>query len=360
MTLMLSAKRISKSILIGIFVVMTVAITFVSCNIGVRAVHAATVYGSPTDPNIKYIGRWDISSSTIHTSYWPGAYLKTDFTGTTVKIKLAGTVKIYVKIDNGPDTFYNNVSGTVNLTPTRLAAGTHSLRVAAYSEHDDIQFQGLVLDSGAKTVAPNVSPQLIEFVGDSITAGATTTKHALSDYAWLIGEQLSVEHTQIAQGGICLVDGIQCGSPNAIGMSKQFFKLQTVYFPNSPAWNFSRYQANEVVINLGTNDNGYHDSDATFQSTYITFLQNIRKEYPNARIFVIRPFKGAKAAYALAAVRAINAAGDKSVEYIDTTNWITNADTNDGTHPSDAGHVKIANKLGPILAHYLGLSWKNL
>jgi lysophospholipase L1-like esterase len=345
-----SMKRIFLSIVIG---ALAVAILFGSFSLTTH-VHAATGVGTPTDPNIKYIGRWDTSTSTVATSYWPGAYFKTAFTGTTVKIKLGGSVNIFASIDHGADTFYANANGTVNLTPTPLTAGTHALRIATYSEHDVLQFQGLLLDAGAKTLAPAISAQLVEFVGDSITAGATTTKHALSDYAWLVGEQLGVEHTQIAQGGICLTDSVQCGSPNAYGMSRQFFKLQTVYFTNSPDWDFSRYQASAVVINLGTNDNGYHVSDATFETAYITFLRKIRARYPHAAILVLRTFKGAKAAATLAAVNAANTTYAANVHYIDTTGWITAADTNDGLHPSDAGHIKIAKLLAPIVASFLG------
>jgi lysophospholipase L1-like esterase len=344
-----SAKRILQSLAI---IALAIAILLSSFHPTTGA-HAATAVGTPGDPNIKYIGRWDTHSSTVAASYWPGAYLKTEFTGTTVKIKLGTTVSFFANIDNKTDTFYSKVIGTINLTPTRLAAGTHTLRIAAYSEHDDLQFQGLLLDPGAKTLMPTISPKLIEFVGDSITAGATTTKHALSDYAWLVGEQLKVEHTQIAQGGICLSDSTLCAT-TGIGMSSQFFKMQTVYFPNSPNWDFSRYQANVVVINLGTNDNGHHISDAAFQATYVAFIQKIRTKYPHAIILALRPFKGAKAAATLKTVQAVNAAGDKNVHYIDTTGWITAADTNDGLHPSDAGHVKITKHLAPIIASYLG------
>ncbi len=354
MTSVLPTKRISWNILIAVLV----ALACLGSIITTKAVHAAGNNVLPTDPNINYVGRWDTSSSTVHTSYWPGAYFTTTFTGTTAKIKLAHSANIYVLIDNGKDTFYANAIGTVNLTSTPLAAGNHSLRVAAYSEHDDIAFQGLVLDTGAKTVATPISSQLIEFVGDSITAGATDTKHALSDYAWLIGENLGVKHTQIAQGGICLTDHVQCGSPNAIGMSRAYFNSQTVYFPNSPSWDFSRYRPRIIVINLGTNDAGYHVSAATFESAYITFLQNIHAKLPNTHIIVLRTFRGTMAAPTLAAVKAANAAGDNDVRYIDTTGWITSADLNSGPHPSDAGHVKIANKLGPILAPILGLTWK--
>ncbi len=315
--------------------------------------HAATNSGLPVDPNIKYVGRWDTSSSTVHTSYWPGAYFKTNFTGTTVKIQLAASVNIYVSIDNGADTYYHNVSGTVNLTPTPLAYGIHSLRVTSPTEHDDIQFQGLFLDSGATTMSTTLSSQLIEFIGDSITAGATDSKQELSDYAWLTGEQLRVEHTQIAQSGICLIDNVQCSLPMSVGMSRQFFKLQTLYFPNSPDWDFSRYQANVIVINLGTNDADWKLSDTTFQSTYITFLQNIRSKYPKAVIFAMRPFNGSKEGPTQAAVQAVNAAGDTNVYYIDTTGWLSASDFN-GLHPNDGGQAKAANRLTPIVAAALG------
>ncbi|HET8843761.1 MAG TPA: carbohydrate binding domain-containing protein [Ktedonobacteraceae bacterium] len=304
----------------------------------------------PTDPNIKYVGRWDTSSTTVATSYWPGAYLMTAFTGTTVSIRLASSANFYTTIDHGADVFHSNASGTINLTLTPLASGTHTLRVAAFTEGDFIHFQGLVLDTGATTVAPNLSSQLIEFIGDSITAGATDTKRALSDYAWLIGEQLGVRHTQIAQGGICLVDNVSCPSGSSIGMSRQFFKLQTVAFPNSPNWDFSRYQANAVVINLGTNDFN-RDSDAQFQSTYETFLRGIRSVYPAARIFVLRTFANVKVAPTQAAIQTV---GDPNVQFVDTTGWLTSSDFTDGIHPSDSGQMKVANRLAPLIASALG------
>jgi lysophospholipase L1-like esterase len=337
-------KSISWTILVRVLLlILSIASAFT-----VPTVHAASRTIPPTNPHIKYIGRWDTSSRTVYTSYWGGAYFETRFTGTTVSIQLANSVNIYVKIDKGDDTFYPNANGTVNLTPTPLAPGTHLLRVAASADAGSIAFQGLVLDAGAKTVTPKLSSKLIEFIGDSITAGYSDHKGALSDYAWLIGEQLGVQHTQISYSGICLVD-IQCYSPNPIGMSKQFFKLQTVLFPNSPDWDFSRYQASAVVINLGTNDNSRVTDDA-FQSSYESFLRNIRKVYPRSRIFVLRTFAGIKAAPTQAAIQAI---GDSNVQYIDTTGWVSPSDTNDGIHPSDAGHAKIANKLGPIIETYL-------
>ncbi|MBV9709865.1 MAG: hypothetical protein JO011_02980, partial [Ktedonobacteraceae bacterium] len=77
-------------------------------------------------------------------------------------------------------------------------------------------------------------------------------------------------------------------------------------------------------------------------------------------IVVLRTFLGRKAASTLAAVKAVQAAGNNNVQYIDTTGWLDPSDYNSGPHPSDAGQIKVANKLGPILAPMLGLTWKNI
>jgi hypothetical protein len=63
----------------------------------------------------------------------------------------------------------------------------------------------------------------------------------------------------------------------------QFFKLQTIYFPTSPNWDFSRYQASTVVLNLGTNDNENHVSDATFETAYMHGLP--ARGYPCVETF---------------------------------------------------------------------------
>ncbi|HLZ62979.1 MAG TPA: GDSL-type esterase/lipase family protein [Ktedonosporobacter sp.] len=348
---LLFKKHILYSVLLLIFIQLTLY-----SNIGLeRRVYAATSPGAVNDANIKYVGRWDTGSSTVVKSYWGGAYFKTGFTGTTVKIQLAAPVTIWVSID-GTDTRYENVSGLVDLTPTPLVARKHFLRVAAQSEKDSIQFQGLVLDAGASTFAPPLSSKLIEFVGDSITAGWLDTRRALSDYAWIVGERLSMEHTQIAQPGICLIDGVQCYSNYPIGMSQQFFKTQTVDTPNSSNWDFSRYQPEAVVINLGTNEHWTGQSDVLFEKTYINFLQRMRTTYPNALIFVLRTFGGHKVDQTMSAVQSLIATEEENVSYIDSTDWLSKDDyVSDGVHPNDEGQVKIADALEPILAEALNV-----
>lgn len=308
--------------------------------------------GALGDTNIKYFGRWDFSSITQYVSYWGGAYFKVKFSGTTVKIKVGTTTNYYAKIDNGAWTSYIGASGTINLTPTPLASGTHTLSVAQGKDYNYVfNFQGLILDAGATTSAPTVATNLIEYIGDSITAGYTDPQADVSDYAWVCSEALGTEHTQIAYPGINLVSGY-----TGTGMDAQYFKQQSLAYPSSPNWDFTKYTARIVVINLGTNDTNNSVPDATFQTNYTTFLVNIRAKFPNAEIFALRTFSGTKAAATAAAVTARNTAGDAKVHYVNTNGWLTpgSSDFTDGTHPSVAGHIKVSNQLQPLLAPYLG------
>lgn len=324
---------------------------------------AATGDGGLADSNISYVGRWDKSDSTVYRSYWGGAYVGTKFTGTTVKVKLASSTTFMAILD-GTLTTYSNQSGTVNLTPTPLASGTHTLQVVAFINNGELPFQGLVLDAGASTLPSDTRP-LVEFIGDSITAGATTTNGPVSDYGWQTGEQLGAQHTQIAWSGITLADGYNYSGTNWPGMESIYFKRMAVNHcadvacTGNPLWDFSNYSAKLIVVNLGTNDQNLGaDStpSATFQSRYTTFLQNIRAKHPIADIFVLRTFNGYYVAETQAAVNARVSAGDTKVYFVDTSGWLTSgtSDFNDWFHPSDSGHLKVASRLAPILQPYLG------
>ncbi|WP_433174910.1 GDSL-type esterase/lipase family protein [Actinoallomurus sp. CA-150999] len=330
----------------GMVAVLALGWGAMTAAVGPAAV-AALSDGGPGDADIAFVGRWTQSASDAVPN-WTGAYLKTSFTGRTLHIKQRDAVNMYVSIDGAPEVFYAGVRGTVNLTPTALAAGTHTVQVS-YRSGDTI-FQGFTFDSGAGTVAPVISPKLIEFVGDSITAGYLSSKLAVTAYGWVLGEKLGVRHVQIARAGYCLV----MTADGCTGQSTQFFRLAST---GTTAWDFTRYQASAVVINLGTNDVGHGVTDATFQSTYTGFLQNIRAKYPNAALFVMETFKRRYVAATKAAVAARNSAGDRNVYFVGTEGWLTdNVDYADGNgHPNDAGHIKIANDLAPIIAPKIGV-----
>ncbi|WP_328835688.1 GDSL-type esterase/lipase family protein [Streptomyces europaeiscabiei] len=330
-----SGRRGLAAVLTAVLVACLVSLA------GITHAHAAPGDGSVSDPNIAYVGRWDTSSGTTAVANWTGAYVQASFTGTTVKVKARDAVNFYVSVDGGPDVFHAGVRGTVNLTPQPLVSGTHTLRITYRS--GDTAFQGLVLDSGARTVAPGAPAGLIEFVGDSITAGALTDRLALDSYAWKTGERLGMRHTQIARSGYCRVAQSGC-----TGLSGQFFKSASTGATN---WDFSRYRASAVVINLGTNDIGHGVSGAAFQSAYTAFLRDVRAKYPDAVLFAVQTLKKRYVTETRAAVGARNNAGDGKVRYVDTSGWLTDgADYEDGNgHPNEAGHTRFAGRLASVI-----------
>ncbi|MEN3540668.1 cellulose binding domain-containing protein [Microbispora sp. ZYX-F-249] len=312
---------------------------------------AAAGDGTPTDPNIRFVGRWDVRNGSAYVPGWAGAYFTTGFTGTTVKLKQRDTIDLYYSIDGRPDTYLQNVRGTVDLTPAPLSAGNHTLRVSyrvvAGSYHGDAVFQGLVLDPGARTLPARPARGVVEFVGDSITVGTTTSKNALTAYGWLVGEQLGLDHTQVAQGGACLVTT----ADGCVGLDRRFVKVSAV--DGAPDHDFSRYRADVVVINLGTNDVGHGVSTTQFQNSYVGLLRTIRGKYPTAAILALQTFRGRYVPQTQDAVRTVNNAGDRNVFFVGTDGWVPPDGLSDSVHPNDAGHRAIAAELAPIVAEHL-------
>ncbi|MGC5014194.1 GDSL-type esterase/lipase family protein [Streptosporangium sp. DT93] len=307
--------------------------------------------GSPTDANIRFVGRWDTRNGGAYVPGWAGAYLTTGFTGTTVKLRQRNAIDLYYSIDGRPDVYLQNVQGTVNLTPSPLAAGTHRLRVSyrvvAGSYRGDAVFQGLVLDPGARTVPAEPSRGTVEFVGDSITVGTTSSKNALTAYGWLVGEQLGLDHTQVAQGGACLVST----ADGCVGLDRRFVKVSAA--DGAADHDFTRYRADVVVVNLGTNDAGHGVSTTQFQTSYTELLRTIRARYPEAAILALETFRGRFVPQTQAAVQALGNAGDRNVFFVDTDGWVPADGLSDAVHPNDVGHRAIAARLAPIVAAHL-------
>ncbi|MEV4350281.1 GDSL-type esterase/lipase family protein [Actinoplanes sp. NPDC049596] len=299
------------------------------------------------DANISFVGRWNTTNASAYVPYWAGAYLRVGFTGTTVKLKQRNTIQLWASIDGKAFTSFTG-SGTINLTPTPLAAGNHTLivsyRQVAGSYTGDAVFQGLILDAGATTFKAPARSGLIEFIGDSITAGTTSSRLAVTGYGFKTGELLGRDHTQIAIGGMCLSE-----TTDGCWAHETRYWMSSGGQAGADQWNFARYTPTTVVINLGTNDKSHGVSAPDFQAKYTSFLAKIRARFPSARLFALRTFIGRYAAETQAAVRARAAAGDLNVFYVDTTGWLPADGLSDSVHPNDKGHQAITDRLAQVI-----------
>ncbi|MBK9579843.1 MAG: hypothetical protein IPO40_22490 [Fibrobacteres bacterium] len=323
---------------------------------------AATGDGSPTDPNLVYVGRWDKSNPSQPRSHWGGAYIRAEFTGSSLSVKLGQRVDLAVFIDSKPVSMKMGANGVVSLA-TGLGGGNHTVKMVARFQSDQILFQGFTLASGGATVPAAKAKALIEFVGNSITSGSVTTNGNISAFPWLVGETLGADRTAISYPGICLVgNGHYSGNGfPGIGQEIQYFKMvtppitPTTTQPNAPDWDFSKYTPDMVVINLGTNDalaGGI--SGTTVQASYINLMKKIRAKLPKTRIFAVRTFGGYNESQTKAAVDALWNGGDKRVYYVNTTGWLATSDyASDKLHPTDAGQIKAAAKLSEVLKPYM-------
>ncbi|GAA1860345.1 RICIN domain-containing protein [Myceligenerans crystallogenes] len=306
--------------------------------------------GSVTDPNLQYYGRWSADGAYRYMG-WAGGYVETAFTGSSIGVRLRGAIDLYYSVDGGAARWLRGVSGDITVA-SGLAAGTHTIRVGfrerAGSYTGDPAFGGFRLASGGTTTSIARPGEFIEFIGDSITVGQPNANRPFSAYAYLVGENLGAGHSQVAQGGACLVST----SDGCWGMMDWFRRSSNR--ATSDDWNFAANQATAVVINLGTNDVGHGVSTTTFQQNYVVMLERVRRAYPNAEIFAMGVFRGRYVTETRNAVQARVAAGDSRVRFVDTTGWVDPAtDTSDNVHPTDAGHQKIAGLLTPILDRYL-------
>nr|MDQ2732169.1 GDSL-type esterase/lipase family protein [Armatimonadota bacterium] len=302
--------------------------------------------GAPTDTNIRFIGRWDEGDANVYHSNWGGAYLRAAFTGSSIGFKggaTAGGPNVMVSVDGEP------LHEVKALNVEDLKPGPHTLLVGAPNQNSEFDFKGLVLAPGATTLPVEKLP-IIEFVGDSITTGGGQTLPSTVNYAWLTGEALHADHTQIAFSARALTTGYGCAGDKA-ALDTQYFLLKnfnhTDEKPQVP-WNFS-YTPSMIVINLGQNDQCGGEKDEVFTASLIHFIQRIRARLPQAQIVALRPFGGPYEKAVREAIATLNAAGDGRVHYIDTTGWLEKGDFVDGVHPTEAGHGKVAARLAPLL-----------
>ncbi len=182
-----------------------------------------------------------------------------------------------------------------------LEEGVHTVRIlkASSSQNGDLQLSDLSTDG--KFLAPEEPGLRIEFVGDSITAGAgvyaqsdeacsVANSDGTKSYAYRTAQALDADFSLVAIEGIC----VQGKGPLRINM----LEMYTQYSSIRPAAYPFPYSHDIVVVALGTNDSWYLSSNPQtysqqqFTADYLALLSLIRSHNPDAYIVCIYGMMG--------------------------------------------------------------------
>jgi hypothetical protein len=267
--------------------------------------------------NISYMGRIDFRDLKSARIYWPGTSVTLNFKGTEIKaIMKNNKVQTYffVIVDNDssgirkirPDTTRKSY-----ILATGLPLGNHTIQLIKLTDNTSVtSFYGFELSEGSSVLKPDAQKKRkMEFYGNSITVGhgielpigpgdSGSPQYVNNYYAYgaVTARHYNAGYSCIGKSGI----GLMLSNFPVI-MPEMFDRLD----PSDPKskWDFSKYRANIVVIDLFQNDQylvqrtNNEQFKARFGTTppdekyivqaYLNFLKNIRSKYPKASIICV-------------------------------------------------------------------------
>ena len=183
--------------------------------------------------------------------------------------------------------------------------GTINFVKLSESSDSSIGITGVQVDG---SISPMPEKDLaIEFIGDSITCGygadgelgdtySTSNENAMKSYAYKTAMELDADYHMVSFSGYGIISGYTGdGEKNTVSLMPTYYDKQgnsygtilTGIKNGTLTWDFTRWQPDLVVINLGTNDASYAKTDEQkeeFRDGYIAFLKTVREYNPNAKI----------------------------------------------------------------------------
>jgi len=364
------------------------------------------------NPFFQYSGRVSFADPKRPEFSAPGVYITARFRGSAVAVLLDDQFKwgnnrsfFDVTIDGEPQPKLAPEMGiTRYLVAEGLPPGEHDIVIAKRTEASIGRAAFLGLEIEGELLEPPPKPDLrIEFIGDSITAGAGVEaadgsadcsapalpgadggwgqpiNNANATYAAVAARDLGAEYHLTAVSGIGLVRNYSSSFD-----ARPMPEIYDLTFPemiegntwDMTVWDPSRFVPDVVVVTLGTNDFSPGDNPpasprpnmaiADYVAAYEAFLTMLRADYPDADIYALSsPMLGngwpqatdtfaddLRAAVAQVA-SDLNTAGDARVHAFVMTQLTPGLGC--GTHPNAAQHEMLGLQLAAELRATLGL-----
>lgn len=282
--------------------------------------------------SVKRIGRSILVGEVLWTAL-SGSGVAFGFMGKKLEVTIQGSDN--AKVENN-DTCYARVAIYVNgeriiddmvncekKTYTVVDSGTvQNLQVqimkVSESPMSAIGIEPLMCDADAFITPVESKIHKIEFIGDSITCGygtddedmthtfSTATEDVTKAYAYKTAKLLDADYSMFSASGYGIISGYTA-DPQVRGAEElippyyeaQCFSRDTfgdAGYPANIPWDFSEYQPDVIVINLGTNDDSYCqdtiEKQEEYVKQYVEFLKVVRKNNPKAEIFCVLGLMG--------------------------------------------------------------------
>lgn len=244
------------------------------------------------------------------------------FTGTSASFTLVGDnmtenaekqprYAVYINGERTMDELLDSAEKNVTVfTSDEPAQATVKLLKLSEAQESTMGIKSINVTS-AEDITPTAQAEdrlKIEFIGDSITCGygvddedrdhhfKTSTEDATKAYAFKTAMALDADYSLVSYSGNGIIsgytdNGTRQTSQLVPAVYKKFAKSwgnYDMFNVQEVDWDFSRFQPDYIVINLGTNDASYtkgkQDRVQEYIDGYVDFLTVVRENNPDAHI----------------------------------------------------------------------------
>lgn len=321
----------------------------------------------------RFVGRWVPDGNGMRCS-WSGSYVVGRFKGTGVSARIK---------DEGFNLFEVVIDGEVRkVLRTDKTKGEHvyplvegladtvhevSLHRRAEAKVGEAVVYGFEPVHGKLLPPPPAPERRIETIGDSITTGygnegpgaacgyVNSQQNEYATYGAIAARHLNADHTTIAWSGKTLHE------------MKEYFDKALPQRPDGPRWDFSKYQPQVVIVNVGTNNFALVDpGEARFVRLYHELIQVVRSAYPSAFIVCAlgpmltnvypegRNNLTLARKYMKVAVGKLKEAGDTNLEFLEFPEQNHADGLGCGFHPSQKTHKLMGERLTAFIKERMG------
>ena len=275
---------------------------------------------TPGADTVKLIGRTAESEGALWLAL-SASGIEFTFTGTSASVTIVGDnmtangkdkqarFAVYIDGEKTMDEQVTSAEQTYDIYSSDEAKST-TVKILKLSEAAESTMGIKSITVDGTDVKPTAEKELkIEFIGDSITCGygvddevkehhfSTSTEDATKAYAYKAAQLLDADYSLVSYSGHGIISGYtnndqkvatQLVPPVYEQFAKSFGYYNNIFNVSQVEWDFSKFQPNFIVINLGTNDASYcgnkKDRIEEYTKSYVGFLKKVRKNNPDAHI----------------------------------------------------------------------------